>query len=727
MEGFPKEFYCPITQELMTDPVIGPDGCTYDRKAIMAWLTKNKCSPMTRIPMNASQLVPNRALRDMIQEKVSSGKLPLNLPPPAAMPVVPAAPLKHSAVNLGFRMSAVSAEVNSAYLHLSIVPPDDGSRQPSAFICALDISESMDDSASLEHGSETTYFSRLDLVKHSMKTIIHMLSPNDYLALVPFNESANAQMNLTKMDEYGKAAANDTIDELSAKGQTNIWDALRLSSNIALSTSECNSLNTYVLLFTDGVPNINPPRGIVASLTNFLKGKNMNFSIYAFGYGYELDSELLFDIAEIGHGAYNYIPDSTMIGTIFVNFLSNALSTTLINAYIEIKTSQIKQMVGVGCNISSGRIDTHAIEYGQTRDFILKFEAVAYKSFSVTAKLCYAGKNVEKSISTFYCENTMEFNLALSRAYYCNMLSSAFKEQIAKKTGYSKLINIEDQLQKLPAKDHNNVKALLRDIISSKDSEGQVGKAFSNAKWFEKWGKHYVRSLISAHQLQQCNNFKDPGVQIYGGMYFKKVQDKVDEVFCSLPAPKPSLKHGGRHGYEPINMRSYMDYNAGCFDGEGLVKLSNGTTKKVKDLLKNDIILNSDGNTCKVVALVKISISNKIDLVNLNDVLITSWHPVRIQGEWKFPCEVNPAQSIRCSSIYNLVLDQHHVATINGLDVITLGHGFEDNKVVEHCYFGTQKVIDDLKKLEGWDNGYVIIKKWVSIRNKDTGFVEGFV
>ena len=159
-------------------------------------------------------------------------------------------------------------------------------------------------------------------------------------------------------------------------------------------------------------------------------------------------------------------------------------------------------------------------------------------------------------------------NLAFSRAYSCNILPSAFKEKIAKKTGYSKLINIEDQLQKLPAKDHNNVKALLRDITSSKDSEGQVGKAFSNGKWFEKWGKHYVRSLISAHQLQQCNNFKDPGVQIYGGMYFNKVQDTVDEVFCSLPAPQPSLSHRGKHGYEPANMRSYIDYNAGCFDGE---------------------------------------------------------------------------------------------------------------------------------------------------------------
>ena len=31
-----------------------------------------------------------------------------------------------------------------------------------------------------------------------------------------------------------------------------------------------------------------------------------------------------------------------------------------------------------------------------------------------------------------------------------------------------------------------------------------------------KWGKHYLQSLQRAHELQQCNNFKDPGVQFYG-------------------------------------------------------------------------------------------------------------------------------------------------------------------------------------------------------------------
>jgi hypothetical protein len=33
---------------------------------------------------------------------------------------------------------------------------------------------------------------------------------------------------------------------------------------------------------------------------------------------------------------------------------------------------------------------------------------------------------------------------------------------------------------------------------------------------------------------------------------------------------------------------------------------------------------------------------------------------------------------------------------INGVECVTLGHGFTDNDVIAHPYFGTQKIIDDL-------------------------------
>jgi len=34
---YPPEFYCPITHEVMVDPVVAQDGHTYERQAIEEW------------------------------------------------------------------------------------------------------------------------------------------------------------------------------------------------------------------------------------------------------------------------------------------------------------------------------------------------------------------------------------------------------------------------------------------------------------------------------------------------------------------------------------------------------------------------------------------------------------------------------------------------------------------------------------------------------------------
>ncbi len=81
------------------------------------------------------------------------------------------------------------------------------------------------------------------------------------------------------------------------------------------------------------------------------------------------------------------------------------------------------------------------------------------------------------------------------------------------------------------------------------------------AKYYNTWGKHYLPSLAGAHLLQQCNNFKDPGIQFYGGALFQKLRDEIEgiyylysrsifnilllntEIFIHLPPPKPSIVH----------------------------------------------------------------------------------------------------------------------------------------------------------------------------------------
>lgn len=62
--GIPDEFLCPITRELMREPVIAADGYSYEREAIESWINnKNRSSPMTNLPLVTTLLTPNHTLK----------------------------------------------------------------------------------------------------------------------------------------------------------------------------------------------------------------------------------------------------------------------------------------------------------------------------------------------------------------------------------------------------------------------------------------------------------------------------------------------------------------------------------------------------------------------------------------------------------------------------------------------------------------------------------------
>ena len=64
----PPQFFCPISQELMVDPVSTVDGHVYDRINIQRWFNTGKStSPVTGQPLAATILVPNHPLRQMIE------------------------------------------------------------------------------------------------------------------------------------------------------------------------------------------------------------------------------------------------------------------------------------------------------------------------------------------------------------------------------------------------------------------------------------------------------------------------------------------------------------------------------------------------------------------------------------------------------------------------------------------------------------------------------------
>jgi len=67
----PVSFRCPITQEIMADPVATHDGHVYDRAAIVQWFQRgHRTSPMTGLSLPSLALVDESPLRRAIEEYI---------------------------------------------------------------------------------------------------------------------------------------------------------------------------------------------------------------------------------------------------------------------------------------------------------------------------------------------------------------------------------------------------------------------------------------------------------------------------------------------------------------------------------------------------------------------------------------------------------------------------------------------------------------------------------
>jgi hypothetical protein len=67
--NIPDEFFCPISLDLMEDPVTAADGHSYERREIEAWFGGgHNTSPKTGAVLPNTNLVPNIPLRNLIRE-----------------------------------------------------------------------------------------------------------------------------------------------------------------------------------------------------------------------------------------------------------------------------------------------------------------------------------------------------------------------------------------------------------------------------------------------------------------------------------------------------------------------------------------------------------------------------------------------------------------------------------------------------------------------------------
>ena len=144
----------------------------------------------------------------------------------------------------------------------------------------------------------------------------------------------------------GKLQAQAIIDGLRTEGSTNLIAANQLALSLALEDAACK--NIHIVVLTDGEPDnkreVLPSffRAITPLEQLRVTGHHHGACVSTFGFGYDMDSvrraraqrsfhplmirqELLLQMSVAGHGMFSYIPDASMIGTVFCNFVANAM------------------------------------------------------------------------------------------------------------------------------------------------------------------------------------------------------------------------------------------------------------------------------------------------------------------------------------------------------------------------------------------------------------------
>jgi len=655
----------------------------------------------------------------------------------------------------------LEGDVDDLPVLVSVHMPDCEERMPCDICCVIDISWSMSMEATVQASNgkaESNGLSMLDVAKHAVRTIMHSLTDKDRLAIVQFAKVASTVLPLTAMNEDGRSKADSVLDQIGFGPGTAMWQGLSCALD-ALLEADANDSFQHVMLLTDGETE---DRDVIMDNLKEHKRKHEHLpgTINCFGFGYEIDSPLLVDIASFSDGSYAFIPDAGFVGTVFVNSMSNLLVTAAKDTQLTLQAkagAEIKEVMAWDWKTMSDgslSVDLGSFQCGQPKDIVLMMSAKAGSEPYVAASVEYSTLHGRHKVSREARseDHTQAAAEAAERQRCRGLLVAALAEAAAAagpgteeavKAGHQLVMNIATQVAASPMASDERVAALLEDIL------GQSSEALSRVDYWNKWGRHYMPSVMLAHKLQLCNNFKDPGVQFYGGELFNELRDVADSAFDKLPVPKitpamyrymgdgkvirnsacTSVARPDRPAYVPapvVNMAAYNDRYGGCIDGASRALLASGKLSNVSSLSKGDSVAVGDGSAAEIVCVVRTRcVGQRATLVELpGGARLTRYHPVQINGDWRFPEEIGAAKEYFCEAVYSFVLRGAPSLLVGGVPCVALGHGLQEG-AAKHPYFGSSRVLEDVAALPGFQDGLIDLSPGCAVRDPETGLVCG--
>jgi len=172
----------------------------------------------------------------------------------------------------------------------------------------------------------------------------------------------------------------------------------------------------------------------------------------------------------------------------------------------------------------------------------------------------------------------------------------------------------------------------------------------------------------------------------------------------------------------PTAKKNQPEYN--CFGlNSRFTRLVNNEPKIVyysniqKALNKGEkVFLLGKDNEYHEVLLMTIT-NKKATFQKIGNLVISDWHPIFYNGEWTFPIHISK-ETEKVTGYVNFQIEGG-IIDVDGVKCVGLAHYITNNKVTNHEFYGTNNVIDSLRKIYGYTTNVMVTDNLEMKRGED--------
>jgi Ca-activated chloride channel homolog len=176
----------------------------------------------------------------------------------------------------------------------------------------------------------------LEYVKQACSYVVDLLSPDDILSIVTFEETVEVLMPPQRVTNRGPV--KEGIQRLIAGNTTNLYDGLLLGLQQVASVSDPGRATRLVVL-TDGEPTAGI-KDFSALVAHAGEIKERGATCTFLGFGPDYNEELLASMAKRAGGNYYYIPRPELIPEVFRTELEKLMTVVARNLRLDVKLAR---------------------------------------------------------------------------------------------------------------------------------------------------------------------------------------------------------------------------------------------------------------------------------------------------------------------------------------------------------------------------------------------------